>query len=80
MNYQLSIGHVRAFVKTFDFNSDFVSRFLFKNCGLTDSHVEALLKGMERLDSVSSIVLKSEEFGQKSLSAIKPIIHRMKPT
>ena len=25
MNYLLSIGHVKAFVKTFDFNKDFVN-------------------------------------------------------
>ena len=36
MNYKLSLGHVRAFVKTFEFNSEFVSSFLLKNCGLTD--------------------------------------------
>ena len=36
MNYQLSIGHVKAFCRTFDFNKNFVSKFLFDNCGLTD--------------------------------------------
>ena len=43
MNYQLSLGHVKAFVRTFDFNKEFVSRFLFKNCGLTDNHIDILL-------------------------------------
>jgi hypothetical protein len=35
-NYLLSIGHVKAFVKTFEFNDEFVNKFLFDNCGLTD--------------------------------------------
>ena len=50
MNYQLSLGHVRAFVRTFDFMSDFVNRFLFKNCGLTDAHLEILLTNCSKLD------------------------------
>ena len=43
MSYQLSLGHIKAFVRTFEFNHEFVNRFLFKNCGMTDQHTEILL-------------------------------------
>jgi len=79
MNYQLSIGHVKAFASTFDFNKIFVNRFLFNNCGMTDIHNEILLTAMEKLETVVSIVLKHEEFGVKSVRAIKPIVERPKP-
>ena len=74
MNYLLSIGHVKAFVKTFDFNKDFVNQFLFDNCGLTDTHNQILFESMMKLKRVQSLVLKREEFGPKSLAAIKPIL------
>jgi len=35
-NYRLSLGHIKAFVKTFDFNSEFVNQFFLDNCGLSD--------------------------------------------
>lgn len=79
MNYQLSLGHVKAFVSTFDFNKDFVNRFLFKHCGLTDAAVEILLTNMNKLERVISLVLKGEEFGLKSIMAIKPLLERPKP-
>lgn len=79
MNYKLSVGHVKALVKTFDFNKEFVSRFLFQNCGLTDNHIEVLLRGAEKLKHVSSLVFKREEFGHKSVKLIKPLVERPRP-
>ena len=70
---------MRAFVRTFDFNKDFVSRFLFKSCGLTDAHLEVLLTAAEKLERVSSLVLKKEEFGSRSVRAIRGLIERPKP-
>lgn len=63
MNYQLSQGHVKAFCRTFDFNKQFVNRFLFKNCGITDIHNEILLNNLEKLERVTGLVYKQEEFG-----------------
>ena len=79
MNYQLSLGHVKAFVSTFDFNKEFVNRFLFKTCGLTDAAIEILLTNMIKLERVTSLVFKGEEFGPRSIMAIKPILERPKP-
>ena len=79
MNYKLSLGHVKALVRTFDFNKDFVNQFLFNNCGMTDVHNEILLSAMDKLDTVGSIVMKHEEFGIRSVRAIRPIIERPKP-
>ena len=70
---------MKAFVRTFDFNKEFVSRFLFQSCGLTDTHLAILLNGLEKLENVSSLVLKSEEFGLKSVQLIKPLIERPRP-
>ena len=79
MNYLLSQGHVKAFCKTFDFNKEFVNRFLFKNCGITDLHNEILLNSVEKLEQVTSLVYKQEEFGPKSVQAIRPLLLRPKP-
>ena len=79
MNYQLSIGHLKAFGRTFDFNREFVNRFLFKNCGLTDQHIETLLEHCMKLKQVTSLVFKQEEFGNKALQAVKPLLLRQKP-
>jgi len=79
MSYQLSLGHMKALVRTFDFNKEFVSRFLFQNCGLTDAHIETLLKGADKLEHVSSLVFKHEEFGNKSVKLIKPLVERPRP-
>lgn len=46
---------------------------------MTDAHNEILLTAMEKLETVVSIVLKHEEFGLRSVRAIKPIIERLKP-
>ena len=79
MNYQLSIGHIKALVRTFDFNKQFVSRFLFQSCGLSDAHLAILLEGLEKLENVNSLVLKKEEFGVKSVELIRPLIVRPRP-
>ena len=79
MNYKLSLGHVKAFVRAFDFNKEFVTRFLFKNCGLTDDHNAVLLTAMEKLEHVSSLVFKQEDFSYRSLAALRPLTERPKP-
>jgi len=67
---------MKAFGSTFEFNNEFVNRFLFKNCGMTDQHIEILLKSCEQLKQVLGLVFKQEEFGVKSLQAIKPLLLR----
>ena len=79
LNYQLSIGHVKAFCKTFDFNRDFVCKFLFDNCGLSDQHNHIFLTCMDKLEKVTDLVYKRNEFQSKSVLAIKPILERPKP-
>ena len=79
MNYQLSQGHLKAFCRTFDFNKKFVNSFLFKNCGLTDTHNEILLTSLEKLEKITSLVYKQENFGPKSVQAIKPLLLRTRP-
>ena len=79
VNYQLSIGHVKAFSKTFDFNQEFVCKFLFDNCGLSDSHNQIFLTNMDKLEKVTDLVFKRNEFLNKSVLALKPIIERPKP-
>ena len=79
MSYKLSTGHIKAFGNTFQYNSEFVNRFLFKNCGLSDQHIEILLKSCEQLKQVVSLVFKHEEFGLKAMQAIKFLFHRRKP-
>ena len=79
MNYKLSLGHVKAFVRTFDFNKMFVTKFLFKNCGLTDEHNQILFSHMEKLEHVETIILKQEDFNVKSMAALRPILARPKP-
>lgn len=49
-NYMLSLGHVKAFVKTFEFNAEFVNKFVFDNCGLTDQHNEILFQAILKLN------------------------------
>ena len=79
INYKLSVGHVKAFCKTFDFNKEFVSRFLFQNCGMSDDHNAILFEHMQKLNHVSSIVLKNEDFGQKSVDGIVALLERPAP-
>ena len=79
MNYQLSLGHVKAFCKTFDFNKEFVSKFLFDNCGLTDAHNEIFFTNMTKLEKVTDLVFKRSEFCQKSVEAIKTLLEKPKP-
>ena len=79
MNYQLSTGHMQAFCRTFEFNNEFVNRFLFKNCGLTDQHIEILLNHCEQLKQVVGLVLKSEEFGIRAMNAVRPLLVRKSP-
>ena len=79
MNYHLSVGHVKAFCKTFDFNKEFVSKFLFDNCGLTDSHNEILFTSMTKLEKVTDVVIKRSEFCQRSVDAIRTLLEKPKP-
>ena len=58
---------MKAFCKTFDFNKQFVNRFLFKNCGITDIHNEILLTNLVKLEHASGLVYKQEEFGYRSV-------------
>lgn len=70
---------MQAFCKTFDFNKEFVNSFLFKNCGISDMHNEILLNSVEKLEQVKSLVYKQEEFGNRSVQAIRPLLQRTKP-
>ena len=79
LNYQLSVGHVKAFCKAFDFNKEFISKFLFDNCGLTDAHNEILFKSMTKLEKVSDLVLKRNEFCHRSVEAIQSLLEKPKP-
>ena len=79
VNYQLSLGHVKAFCKTFDFNQEFVCKFLFDNCGLSDTHNQIFLTSMDKLEKVTDLVFKRSEFLNKSVLAMKPILNRPKP-
>jgi hypothetical protein len=78
-NYLLSIGHVKALVKTFEYSSEFLNKFLLDNCGLTDNHNEVLFSAFMRLDQVKDLVLRRTDIGKRSLDALIPSLYREYP-
>ena len=43
---------------------------------MSDSHIEILMKNLDKLEHVESLVFKGEEFGLKSVKMVKPLIER----
>ena len=65
--------------KTFDFNSEFINKFLIDNCGLTDQHNEILFDSFKKLSQVRELVLKRCEIGPMSLTSLYPTLQRDPP-
>lgn len=78
-SYKLSLGHIEALAKTFKLQPTFVSRFLFDNCGLSDASLEHLFNSLDKLEKVTSIVVKNNEVNEKAVTAIAKVLKRPFP-
>lgn len=77
--YTLSKGHTRGLARACQFfDSKYINRVVFDNCGIDDQEFADILKGLSFIKEIKSIVYKMNTFGENSLKNLQPILkHRL---
>ena len=81
-SYRIESAHCRAFAKTCDAiaghvnTTAFLSKLLLDNCGVSDADFAELIRGITKLKTLSQIIYRKNEFGEKSVWQIQPILLR----
>ena len=76
----MSEGHCRGLAEACGyFNTEVVNRVLFSNCGIDGDEFSDILKGLQRLKDVKSIIYKMNEVNQNSITNMLPIFEKRLP-
>jgi len=77
--YSLNKGTTAALQKAFTVFPDYVNRIILDNNGLSDSMFENVMKGIENLNEIRSIVYRNNDISTRSLAILKPLLLRPLP-
>lgn len=78
-NYSLDKGNCESLNLTFQLFDKSVNRVLFDNCRIDDQNFATILKGLQNMPDVKSIIYKRDVFDEHSLEAINPLFKKRLP-
>ena len=78
--YTLSEGHCKGLAEACKyFNTDHVNRVMFNNCGIDGDEFAEILKGLNALKDVKSIIYKMNHINANSIKNLLPILEKRLP-